>query len=284
MRVSRTLLALAGPACLAGVLGGCVSSGKYNDLNSRYNAETNGLRQAIESLERAKTGLEKDCAYYRSQAAAKEAEMEGLRDKLRLERLKGAQVDALGEWAQKWGARRLEDNQGVEIGEALLFDAGSSELRVQGKAALTDLFQNHLRGKGLAIRVDGHTDSDPIRRTKAIYKSGDNYELAGQRALYVTLFLKQLGQDPKNLFFSSFGEHRPRVANDTKENKRRNRRVEIRLWNIAPAGGAPENPGAPPRRGATPGGEGAGGPSPNSGAGATPGPGPDASIDEELEK
>lgn len=279
MRLPRTMLGLAGVGCLAGLLAGCVSTAKYNDLNARYQAETAGLRQAIESLERAKTSLEKDVAYYKAEVEAKEAVMGGLRDKLKLLQLQAPQMDALDRWVKEHpGTGRLDE--GVEIGEALLFDAGISDLKASGKATLTDLYQKVIQGKDMMIRVDGHTDSDPIRRTKAIYKTGDNYELAAMRALHVTLLLKSLGVNPKHMFFCSFGEHKEKVPNDSKENKRRNRRVEIRFWNIGASTPGSGVGGELPRRPIPPG---PGGTPP--GPGSEPGPGgAGTNPDDELEK
>ncbi|MBI5369046.1 MAG: OmpA family protein [Planctomycetes bacterium] len=271
---SRTLPVLAGAVAATALLGGCVSSGKYNELNSRYQAETAGLRTSIEALERTKTSLEKDLAYYRSMGDAKEANMLAMREQLKNLRLQAEQMTELEKWAKAHDVKVLPGGDGVELPQAILFSPGVAEVNAGGKTVLTDLYNNFIKGKDLMLRVDGHTDSDPIKKTRAIYKSGDNYELAGDRALHVTLHLKSLGMDPKHMYFASFGEHQPKAADNSKEAKKANRRVEIHFWNVGGAtpGGGGRPMGAPPLGG--------GGP----GAGPGPGPGPGGSLDDELDK
>jgi flagellar motor protein MotB len=73
---------------------------------------------------------------------------------------------------------------------------------------------------GRMVQVEGHTDSDPINKTKNLYKS--NWELGLKRATEVVDYLVSRGVDPRRLRATSFGEHRP-ISTD----KSRNRRVEI---------------------------------------------------------
>ncbi len=107
-----------------------------------------------------------------------------------------------------------------------------SVLFASGKAALRDSGQSSLDAIAATIRAEyptkdifvfGHTDDQPIR------KSGweDNYELSAQRALTVVRYLKDHGISPTRLIACGAGEHRPEVPNTNKENRARNRRVEI---------------------------------------------------------
>ena len=76
---------------------------------------------------------------------------------------------------------------------------------------------------GSTIRVQGHTDGDPIK------KSGwkDNWELSCERALTVVRQLTKAGINPKNVCAAGFGRHRPVADNSSRAGKSRNRRVEI---------------------------------------------------------
>jgi len=67
------------------------------------------------------------------------------------------------------------------------------------------------------IRVEGYTDTDPIKKSK--WK--DNLELSLQRAAAVVRHLDTKGVDAKRMYAAGFGEHRPR------DTKAKSRRVEI---------------------------------------------------------
>lgn len=71
------------------------------------------------------------------------------------------------------------------------------------------------------IRVDGHTDSDGA----AAY----NQALSERRATAVRERLVAAGIDAERLEVKGFGESTPVVPNDSRENKRRNRRVELTI-------------------------------------------------------
>lgn len=76
----------------------------------------------------------------------------------------------------------------------------------------------------LNVGVEGHTDSDPIKRSG--WKS--NWELSSGRALSVLHYLIDKQKvDPKRLSATGFGEYHPVASNVTKAGKSKNRRVEI---------------------------------------------------------
>ena len=75
-----------------------------------------------------------------------------------------------------------------------------------------------------AMRIEGHTDNVPIRTSR--YAS--NWELSTARASAVVAFLvESSGLDPARLSAAGYGEYHPRVANDTPENRARNRRIDV---------------------------------------------------------
>jgi flagellar motor protein MotB len=87
---------------------------------------------------------------------------------------------------------------------------------------------------GSTVQVEGHTDSDPIRKLARFYKN--NWELGYTRAQSVVSYLVSRGVSPSRLRATSFAEHRP-----VSTNKAKNRRVEIV---VMPPGTAPAMPGA----------------------------------------
>jgi chemotaxis protein MotB len=81
-----------------------------------------------------------------------------------------------------------------------------------------------LQPLGNAIRIEGHTDDKPIRTPKY----GSNWELSTARASAVVAFLvNESEMEPARLSAAGYGEFHPRAANDTAENRARNRRVDI---------------------------------------------------------
>ena len=114
----------------------------------------------------------------------------------------------------------------------LLFASGSAELDAQGAAQLRALAQT-LRDVAARIppevdwilRVDGHTDRQPVR--DGTYRS--NWELSAARAISVVRFLIGQGIPPHHLAATGFGEYRPIDAGDDEIAYRRNRRIELKL-------------------------------------------------------
>lgn len=73
------------------------------------------------------------------------------------------------------------------------------------------------------IGIEGHTDNEPIKRSK--WKS--NWELSTQRALGVLYYLEKQGINPRRLSAIGYGEYQPVVSNTTISGRKTNRRVEI---------------------------------------------------------
>ena len=120
------------------------------------------------------------------------------------------------------------DGVALEVAEILLFNPGSAELAPRGRDLLKEVAQR-LAARGDMIRIEGHTDSDPVVKTREKFPRG-NLELSGERALVVASFLTTEGGLPaERVSFAGFGEFRPVVANTSPDNMARNRRVEIVL-------------------------------------------------------
>lgn len=118
-----------------------------------------------------------------------------------------------------------EGNIEITLQSAVTFSSGSYELTKAGKKTL-DGVARELNGEfaGNMVRVIGHTDTDPIK--KSPFK--DNWELASERSLEVIRYLSGThGIEPSRLVGASRGETAPVESNATKEGRIRNRRVEI---------------------------------------------------------
>jgi chemotaxis protein MotB len=112
----------------------------------------------------------------------------------------------------------------VTLPNAILFDSGKATLK---KKTSTEL--DHIRSvveskySGRQIDVVGHTDADPIKKSK--WK--DNWELSAQRALTVARYLIQRGIANDSIRAVGCGESRPVASNTSASGKAKNRRVEI---------------------------------------------------------
>ena len=79
------------------------------------------------------------------------------------------------------------------------------------------------------ILVEGHTDDLPLQN-ELKEKYGSNWELSGQRAINVVKYLVYAQEiDPERIGAVAYGKFRPRVPNNSTENRAKNRRVEIVL-------------------------------------------------------
>lgn len=114
----------------------------------------------------------------------------------------------------------------VTLPNSILFDSGKATLKKATSAEL-DHIRSVLREKynGKQIDVVGHTDTDPIRKTKDKWQ--DNWELSAQRALTVARYLIKRGIPEDKIRAVGCGESRPIASNATATGKAKNRRVEI---------------------------------------------------------
>ena len=106
----------------------------------------------------------------------------------------------------------------------VLFDSGKAKLRKESFPIL-DKVVKILRETvpGNRIGIEGHTDNEPIKRSR--WKS--NWELSAQRALSVLHYLEKGGIASDRLSAIGYGEHQPIASNDLVEGRQLNRRVEI---------------------------------------------------------
>ena len=114
----------------------------------------------------------------------------------------------------------------------VLFPKAQATLNPEGQAemmkladALKQLEREIPPDIAWVLRVDGHTDVDPIQSPQ--FKS--NWELSSARAIAVVNFLIANGVSPQHLVAAGFGEFQPIDPGSTEEAKSRNRRIELKL-------------------------------------------------------
>ncbi|MBM4053556.1 MAG: hypothetical protein FJ264_02560 [Planctomycetes bacterium] len=110
--------------------------------------------------------------------------------------------------------------------ETILFDSGMAVIKVNGEEALRKMARFLKENPANSIRIDGHTDSDPIKRTKHLWDS--NHHLSAARALSVFHFLTKNEAIPEQrVHIAGFGPNRSIAPNITAAGKKENRRVEF---------------------------------------------------------
>jgi chemotaxis protein MotB len=187
--------------------------GQLDSLRSKLEALETQKRQADEKLtlaEKEKRRLQDELAKRSSEQDALErqrAELENM-----VKNLAGISVEG------------RPDGNFIVIENQILFESGKADLTGQGKGALQKVSDYLKRHPKQMIRIDGHTDSDPIKASG--WKS--NFHLAAMRSHSVLDALKGEGVDPGRMYIVGFGVTQPAVwPEKTPKDKAKNRRVEI---------------------------------------------------------
>jgi chemotaxis protein MotB len=115
----------------------------------------------------------------------------------------------------------------VTLPNAILFNSGQASLKKATSSEL-DHIQSVLQQKYSTNLVDvvGHTDTDPIKKSKW----RDNWQLSAERALTVSGYLMKRGIPEDRIRAVGCGPARPVASNSTSAGKAKNRRVEIVVY------------------------------------------------------
>ena len=200
----RVLCLLCGAAVL---LAGCVSKGKYTELESQYNnlqGQYTTLQGQYQQLQQSST----------AQAARSATEIAALKQELA---------------ADKVHVSRLQDAIKYTVNSDLLFRSGSWEMSKPGQEVIAKLAPRLAPFQQSKIVVNGYTDNAPVGR--ALQQKGvpSNEVLSQKRAEAVMQYLITQGVKPEMISARGFGEAEPIAANATAEGRAQNRRVELTL-------------------------------------------------------
>lgn len=135
--------------------------------------------------------------------------------------LKGKETDFTKPYLLEIPLQPIDTGSTVEL-KNIFFDVNKWDLKPESKAELEKLISFLVKNPTLKIELGGHTDN-----------SGDkkfNMTLSTNRAKSVFDYLVTNGKIPMNrLSFKGYAETRPKVPNDTPENKAKNRRTEFKV-------------------------------------------------------
>jgi chemotaxis protein MotB len=211
-RSVRLLSFLPAALAVAVTLGGCA-----NDQAKRRAAlleqEANELRARNSQLEAALSASNEERARLEQEALLAERDALLANQNLNRGGATGFEgIDGVG------STRGPGGDVVVDIVGDVLFDSGKVTLKSTAKTTLdrvAGVINSSYSGK--TIRVEGHTDSDPIKKSQ--WKT--NERLSAERALAVEEYLVSKGVDKTSMYVAGFGDAKPRGS------KSQSRRVEI---------------------------------------------------------
>ena len=117
----------------------------------------------------------------------------------------------------------------IEVGASVVlkeiyFDTDKATLRTESYTELDRVVEFMNSHKNLKVEISGHTDSD----------GSDTYNesLSQNRAESVVEYFIEKGIDSNSFVAKGYGESKPKVANNSAENKQINRRVEFTILEV----------------------------------------------------
>ena len=216
-RRARRLL-LAGGLLAGGLLGGGCASGLQERV-TLLDEENTRLRSLLDERGAALDAMQRDLEDCRGEQVALRSRNAELEDLAAARPAAPAAGDAFG------GIPDVQSSASGGTVTALiegdvLFASGQATLRSSARQSL-DQVARVIRDRfsGRAVRVSGHTDTDPIRKSRERFPT--NYHLGFERAFAVREYLVSRGVPASAISIESFGPHRPA------ESKQKSRRVEI---------------------------------------------------------
>jgi chemotaxis protein MotB len=117
----------------------------------------------------------------------------------------------------------------ISLHEMGFFASGRADL-LPGASAKIKRIATVLVQHGLQIRVEGHSDEQPIHNPRF----NSNWELSTARAMAVLLLLiNKSGLPPSNISVAGYAQYRPVASNATPEGRQMNRRVDLVVVGVA---------------------------------------------------
>ncbi|KAF0245481.1 MAG: chemotaxis protein [Planctomycetota bacterium] len=196
---------------------------------------TTELEEQVRDRDQEIAVLQQENQDLRNRIASKEGSLQDLRTRLaekpkeviveRTVTVPAKPATALTEAGFKVDERA--DGTAVVLESGILFDSGQATLTPAGKEAIAKLVK--VLKKDYAnrkIRVEGHTDNQPIRiMTTRGYKS--NWDLSYGRSKSV--FDELNGAGVAKMSIGCYADTRPRADNKSEPGRKENRRVEVLL-------------------------------------------------------
>lgn len=210
------------------------------ELSESARAEVALLTQQMDALRTQLAQISALLEESEKETEAQKAEIQSLGK--RLNAALASKVQELSRYRSEFFGRLreiLRDTAGVQIvgdrfvlQSELLFDQGSADLGEGGQqqiallgTTLLDIAKKIPDDVDWVLRVDGHTDTVPIRNNRF----PSNWELSAARAISVVKYLIAQGLPPTRLAATGFGKYQPIDSGSSASAMQRNRRIELKL-------------------------------------------------------
>lgn len=208
LKIGARLLGL-GVLAAGLVLGGC--NNKLKEENESLKTEAAELREKVNSVDSEKAAL-----------AAQTQSLQQQNSQLQSELASARTAPAAPGWNPPTdgtvrGPVRESRERMIEISSDVLFGSGSATLKPDARKEL-DKYLSRLKSAS-TIRIEGHTDSDPIKKSKW----GSNQALSKARADAVKTYIVSRGVSSSKIDTVGKG------ASEPKGSKSASRRVDIVL-------------------------------------------------------
>ena len=215
-RATRQMIALlVGPV----LLGSCTTT--YEQMLHERDQKISNLNARVSELTATNQGLQDRARGANDRVSSLEATLA-----TRPETSSGA-ISRLQDELPGVDVRVTGNRLSLGINSTVTFSSGSSQLKTSAGTVLQNVARVLKREfPGRRIIIEGHTDTDPISKTKDRYRS--NRHLSLERADAVATYLvKSCGVPNSSVVVAGYGEYQPIQAGRGQSAKNRNRRVEI---------------------------------------------------------
>lgn len=177
--------------------------GKSNTSNTQLEVSVSEMQQALDELAKRKLEAEQRIAQFKT-----------LTDKFK-------SLVSSGELKIKIVDGRMI----LALPSDVLFESASAKLSEKGHSTVVKTANILSAIQDKKYQIEGHTDNVPIHSSK--YPS--NWELASARSITVLKTMVEAGLASDRISAASFAETRPILSNNSDEDRKLNRRIEIAI-------------------------------------------------------
>ena len=217
-------------------LSSCVSSKKYKDLmadkdsmQAKYEKKISDLNDLLKEGEEKNAQLSQKIDNLKGDLSeADKAKMElknlaDMKDK-ELQKIKGEITAAFaGINNSDIKIEQKFDKLYVSMPNQVLYKSGKADMSKAGKEVVAELAEVFKSNPAMSIIVEGHTDKEPVKRSRYLYK--DNWALSAARSVGVIRELVEMGVPSSQLTLS--GKADTNAMGEVKDEMAKDRRIEF---------------------------------------------------------
>jgi len=208
--------------CALPLLGGCTTNRSHQVALDDREAEIRELREERSNLKQQIENLKSNLDSAHGELANASAQVAGPTTTPAAD-TRGEKIPELDGVGVSYGMR--DGNMVISIPSSITFPPGEATLSKDGEKALKEVAATLKKKYGKArYSIEGHTDSDPIRKSK--FTSNRDLSIARARAVH-TFLVVECGVPDDRCIVVGHGEYSPVASNSSDKDKSKNRRVEI---------------------------------------------------------